>query len=92
MTCLLRLQFSELSETDVCSFRSLDAQNDGYTLVVGTNRCEIWAVANDIPESLVQVGEVDLKLASFVDQLFVCPFGIPAPPVVDAMSTLQCQL
>ncbi|KAF5837533.1 hypothetical protein DUNSADRAFT_4226 [Dunaliella salina] len=51
---LKTIPFHELSESSVCSFRSLDAQNDGYTLVAGTNRCEIWAVSNDIPESLVQ--------------------------------------
>uniref|UniRef100_A0A7S3VHN2 PLAT domain-containing protein n=1 Tax=Dunaliella tertiolecta TaxID=3047 RepID=A0A7S3VHN2_DUNTE len=51
---LKTIPFHELSESSVCSFRSLDAQNDGYTLVVGTNRCEIWALSNDIPESLVQ--------------------------------------
>ncbi|KAG2450199.1 hypothetical protein HYH02_000301 [Chlamydomonas schloesseri] len=48
------IQLQEPGEKDPAVFRSLDALENGYDMVAGTQRCEIWELSRDTPEPLTQ--------------------------------------
>ncbi|GLC44364.1 hypothetical protein PLESTF_000049800 [Pleodorina starrii] len=59
------IQLQEPGEKDPAVFRSLDALENGYDMVTGTHRCEIWELSRDVPEPLTQGHSADVYGLAF---------------------------
>ncbi|KAG2499991.1 hypothetical protein HYH03_002273 [Edaphochlamys debaryana] len=59
------IQVVEPGESTPAVFRSLDAMENGYDMVAGTHRCEIWELSGDVPEPLTQGHSADVYGLAF---------------------------
>lgn len=48
------------AETNITSFRALDVLPGGSDIIAGTHRCDIWEIANDKAEPLIQGHSADV--------------------------------